>query len=318
MSNKCNNQGRAYEFAWINALNDELKKTRAVEIVKNSSYDANQKAWNTVTEKDRKLYRISAAAAIETVLELEPLMQEDKEQILFLVPQKDENGITGDVRDIVINRKDIAWEVGLSIKHNHEAVKHSRLSHKLDFGKEWFDSPCSDQYWADIKPVFDMLKAEKKKGTKFSQLSDKDHDVYIPLLDAFMAEVQRKYDVDNGIARKMIEYLIGITDYYKIISHDAKKLTIIRTFNVHKTLNKPGNIKMSAITVPVLALPSRIVAIQKKPETNTTVEMYLDNGWELSFRIHNAEDKIIPSLKFDIQFMGVPPTVLSIECRWKR
>lgn len=36
--------------------------------------------------------------------------------------------LTGDVRDIVIKRKDIEWEVGLSIKHNHDAVKHSRLA----------------------------------------------------------------------------------------------------------------------------------------------------------------------------------------------
>lgn len=28
------------------------------------------------------------------------------------------------VRDIVVKRKDIEWEMGLSIKHNHDAVKH--------------------------------------------------------------------------------------------------------------------------------------------------------------------------------------------------
>ena len=38
---------------------------------------------------------------------------------------------------------EVAWEVGLSVKHNHDAAKHSRLSHRLDFGKEWFGSPCS-------------------------------------------------------------------------------------------------------------------------------------------------------------------------------
>ena len=52
--------------------------------------------------------------------------------------EKDGQGVKGDVRDIVIKRKNIEWEIGLSIKHNHDAVKHSRLSHKLDFGNEWF------------------------------------------------------------------------------------------------------------------------------------------------------------------------------------
>ena len=64
----------------------------------------------------------------------------------FLEFQKDGQGVKCDVRDIVVKRKDIEWEVGLSIKHNHDAVKHSRLSHKLDFGKEWFEMPCSDEY----------------------------------------------------------------------------------------------------------------------------------------------------------------------------
>lgn len=76
---------------------------------------------------------------------------------LFLAFQKDEAGENGDVRDIVIYRKDIPWEVGLSIKHNHTAVKHSRLSHVLDFGKEWYGIPCSKQYWDDIRPIFAML-----------------------------------------------------------------------------------------------------------------------------------------------------------------
>ena len=45
--------------------------------------------------------------------------------------------------------------------------------------------------------------------------------------------------------------------------------------------------------------------------------MYLNNGWQLSFRIHNAEKEIKPSLKFDIQFIGTPPTILTIECKWQ-
>ena len=60
---------------------------------------------------------------------------------------------------------------------------------------------------------------------------------------------------------------------------------------------------MSAITVPVVDLPSRLVAIELKPNSDNTVEMYLDNGWQLSFRIHNASSKVEPSLKFDIKFI---------------
>lgn len=220
------------------------------------------------------------------------------------------------MRDIVIRRDDIEWEIGLSIKHNHDAVKHSRLSHKLDFGKEWFDMPCSEKYWDAVNPIFDTLKAKKENGVRWSEIAGKDEEVYVPLLQAFMDEVNRAYKEDKNMPRKMIEYLIGIEDYYKIVSRDSKRLTLIHTFNMHDTLNKPGKNKISAITVPVVELPTRLVALEFKPDSSNTVEMFLDNGWQLSFRIHNASTKVEPSLKFDVQFIGMPTSVLNIECKW--
>ncbi len=46
MSRKCNNQGRSYEFAWINALADALAPERNVVVTKNSSYESNRRAWD--------------------------------------------------------------------------------------------------------------------------------------------------------------------------------------------------------------------------------------------------------------------------------
>lgn len=125
-----------------------------------------------------------------------------------------------------------------------------------------------------------------------------------------------EYEKDQTMPRKMIEYLIGIEDYYKVVSKDSKRLTMIHTFNMHDTLNKPAKNKVSAITVPIVKLPTRLVALEFKPGSDNTVEMYLDNGWQLSFRIHNASTKVEPSLKFDVQFVSMPMEVLNIECRW--
>lgn len=316
MSTNSNDQGRAYEYAWINTLYRALSAIRKTRIVNNSSLDANKRAWSVMDDDMQELFEISANSAVDTILELEPRMSEDDGCELLLEFQKDGAGTQGDVRDIVIKRNNIAWEVGLSIKHNHEAVKHSRLSHGLDFGKEWFGIPCSAQYWADVKPIFDRLKAEKAKGKKWSKLPDKEDGVYIPLLNAFMNEVQRAYNADASMPEKMVEYLIGTSDYYKVVSHDKKRMTLIHTFNMHDTLNKPSKIKVSAISVPIVELPTELVAIKFKTGSNNTVEMYLNNGWQLSFRIHNASTKVEPSLKFDVQFIGMPVSILNIECKW--
>jgi len=102
----------------------------------------------------------------------------------------------------------------------------------------------------------------------------------------------------------------------KVSTKSSKRLTMIHTFNMHDTLNKPAKNKVSAITVPIVKLPTRLVALEFKPGSDNTVEMYLDNGWQLSFRIHNASTKVEPSLKFDVQFVSMPMEVLNIECRW--
>ena len=317
LSTRSNDQGRAYEYAWINVLNEELKKHRSASIINNSSLEANKRAWDSMTEEMKQLFIASAEAAVDTVLELEPRLVEDDKDELILEAKKDNAGTSGDVRDIVIKRDKINWEVGLSIKHNHEAVKHSRLSYKLDFGKEWFGLPCSDYYWSAVTPIFDRLKEEKEKGTNWSEITDKEDTIYIPLLQAFIDEVSRAYDTDPLIPRKMVEYLIGIEDYYKIVSQDNKHLTLIRSFNIHDTLNKPSKFKVSAISIPIVQLPSELIALKFKTGSSNTIEMYLNNGWQLSFRIHNASTKVEPSLKFDIQFIGAPASIITISCKWK-
>lgn len=317
MSTNSNDKGRAYEYAWINTIYDFLHRIRATKIVENTSLDANRRAWNVMDEETKSLFEISACSAIETIAEMEPLLLENDNDVLLLEFQSDDAGIHGDVRDIVVKRDDIEWEIGLSIKHNHDAVKHSRLSYGLDFGKSWFDIPCSNKYWEDIKPIFDRLKAEKNKGTKWSEIDDKHGTIYVPLLQAFIDEIKNTYSIDNSMPKKMVEYLIGNKDYYKVISRDSKRLTVIRTFNIHGNLNKKSKVKISAISVPKIELPTELISVKFKTGSTNTVEMYLNNGWQLSFRIHNASSKVEPSLKFDIQFVGTPVSIMNIECKWK-
>lgn len=189
-----------------------------------------------------------------------------------------------------------------------------KSSHRLDFGKEWFGTPCSAQYWADVKPVFDYLKQEKSKKKNWSDILEKDEEVYVPLLQAFMDEIQRDYQTDASMPKKMVEYLIGTDDYYKIVSHDKRRMTNIQTLNLHDSLNQPG--KKLPHHVPIVELPTELVAMRFKTGSKNTVEMYLNNGWQLNFRIYNASTKVEPSLKFDVRFIGVPASILNFSCDW--
>ncbi|MBQ7740645.1 MAG: HaeIII family restriction endonuclease [Eubacterium sp.] len=318
MSNASNNQGRAYEYICLLTLEREIKQYRNVKIEINSSYEAAKSAWLSIDTELQNTLAQSANAAVETIFDMEPLIIEDGNDQLNLKIQKDSEGEAGDVRDILIIRRNIKWEIGLSIKHNHFAVKHSRLSPTIDFGKKWFDVACSDTYWDSVNPIFDFLKEQKKNGLKWSELADKENDVYIPLLRAFIDEIKNSYQTHSDIPKKMVEYLLGEFDFYKVISLDNKKVTQIQTYNLRGTLNQPSKTEKAKITVPISALPTRIISLDFKPNSTNTVEFYMDNGWQFSFRIHNASTKVETSLKFDVQIIGMPATIISINCLWNR
>lgn len=316
MTNQSNNRGRAYEYICLLQLQREISAKRPAKIIENSSLEAAKRAWDSIETELQETLTISAKAAVHAIFELEKLILEDGDDMLELLIQKDEAGKEGDVRDILIIRRDIKWEIGLSIKHNHFAVKHSRLAKTLDFGSKWYGVPCSDEYWDEVKPIFGYLDKEHAKGTTWATLPDKHLDVYVPLLRAFIAEIERGYEKDKTLPRKLVEYLLGKHDFYKVISLDAKRTTQIQIVNAHGELGKPSKNEKSAVVIPTATLPTRIVNIELKPDYTNTVELYLDNGWQFSFRIHNASTIVESSLKFDIQFEGLPSTIITINSPW--
>lgn len=316
MPEQSNNQGRAYEYICLTTLYNEISKLRSAEIEHNSAYDAAFHAWSFIGETIQNILTESAKSAVATIFDMEPMIVEKSDDLLKLKIQTDIEGGDGDVRDIVITRKDVQWEIGLSIKHNHFAVKHSRLAKSLDFGQKWFNIPCSNVYWSEIKPVFDYLKIQKDDDKNWSDLPNKDNDVYVPLLRAFINEILRSNKTDAEVPKRMVEYLLGKFDFYKVISIDRQRITQIQTYNLHGKLNQASKVSKPKIAVPIACLPTRIVSLEFKPNSTNTVELYMDGGWQFSFRIHNASTKVETSLKFDIQIVGMPTTIISIDCKW--
>lgn len=312
---KSDTQGRAYEYACLMALADGISQYRDVVIIENNPLAHARDCYFTIDPGVQELYDISASAMIDKLFDCEPMMIESASDSVELLIQDDGKGEQGDVRDILIIRAERQWEIGLSVKHNHFAVKHSRLSASIDFGNKWFGVPCSDQYWNDIEPIFDRLREDKRQDKIWNEMPDKFDNVYEPLLQAFIDEIDRAYAVTPDLPERMVEYLLGEFDFYKVISIDKKHITAIETFNLRCTLNQAADVA-PRYEIPIAELPTRIIDLGFKPGTQHIVEMYLDNGWAFSFRIHNASTKVEPSLKFDIQMISVPIAIMTINCVW--
>lgn len=316
MSNQSNVFGRAYEYICIETLNREINKFRKSVIEKNSTYETAKECWNIIDEETKIIFENSALSATYSIFDLEPMITEKGIDYLVLKMQKDQEGEVGDVRDIIIIRNAERWKIGLSIKHNHFAVKHSRLAPRLDFGERWYGIKCSDSYWNDIIPIFKYINSKKEQGLKWSELEDKESDVYVPLLRAFINEIRRNYNEHPELPKKLVEYLLGEFDFYKVISIDNKKVTQIQSYNLRGTLNQASKESKPKVVIPIAKLPTRIINIDFKPKSNNTIELYLDEGWQFSFRIHNASTYVENSLKFDIQIVGMPASIISIESKW--
>lgn len=317
MSSASNDNGRGYEYACLNVLYNEISKLRECIIIENSSFYSAQHCFHSLDNIQQETYFLSALSVVETLFSLEPLLLEKSNDVLELIIQPDSKGESGDVRDIVLLRSSIGWEIGLSIKHGHFAVKHSRLSKTIDFSEKWFGRRCSNVYWKNVLPIFEYLDNERQKEKKWSDLHLKDVNIYVPLLEAFINEIIYQNRRDPSIPKKLVEYLLGKYDFYKVISLDYKRMTQFQTFNLHGTLNMACKGSWPEIEIPVVNLPTRIVHIDFKPNSTNTIEMYMDNGWQFSFRIHNASTYVESSLKFDIQIVGMPATIISISCEWR-
>lgn len=63
--------------------------------------------------------------------------------------------------------------------------------------------------------------------------------MYQPLLDTFRQELLKLTQENDNIPLKLVEYLLGRADFYKIIAKEKEEKTVVQSFNIHNTLSQP-------------------------------------------------------------------------------
>jgi hypothetical protein len=318
MSGKQVNNGKAFEYACLDSLYRALSPAQDVLVEQTPQLDTTKHSYHNVHVSLRDKLDKAANAAARVIIRLEPQLEyPEGNEPLILSIQSDSRGKAGDVRDVLCLRKQNTWEIGLSCKHNNRAVKHNRLSPTLDFGVEWFNIPCSQHYFDAITPLFDELTQMRSKKILWENIPNKADRFYVPLLEAFMDELMR-LDRENPdtISERLIHYLIGRNDFYKVITHDSRKTTRIEGINITGSLNRSSAGHNSIVNIPKIKLPTTLYSLDFKRKSKTTIEVVCDNGWAVSMRIHNAEKEVIPSLKFDVNLISLPHTIHSQVEPW--
>ena len=311
-------RGKGFEYACLLALYERLSIDQEVVIEESPPLYQARTAYKSLDQTTQTGMGLGARAAIRALCRLEPQLENPgKNTPLILKIQSDQQGAAGDVRDILTIRRQNNWEIGISAKHNHAAVKHSRLSNTIDFGSSWFGTPCSADYFEEIQPLFEELAELQKWSVKWSDVSNKAERFYVPILEAFIAEIKRLYTIHGEtIPQELLRYLLGRNDFYKLITNTRNRVSKLQAFSFCGTLNRAAGKVKPQYRVPNLRLPTVIHDIDFKPRSRTTINIVCNEGWQLAARIHNASSYVEPSLKFDITLVGLPPSVYSHDEPW--
>lgn len=321
MSEKSALHGKAFEYAAILAIDQQLGTRGNVQVVDSSPLLVAKRCYASLESTHQAEFIAAANAGVSIIIAREPRLEEKSgaSDPLEIRLQTDQKGQAGDVRDIVLRRPTLAWEIGISAKNNHKAVKSSRLAKELDFGASWFGQPCSSEYRKAVREVFEDL--QQHVGTvrwrELEGLGIDKFSIYVKVLDCFREELLRMYgQFGELIPQRLISYLVGNFDFYKIIK--LPQSTHVQPFNLRGTLGLKSKTRKGRPEAAILTLPRKIYDAHYITETSkTTVVVACDAGWHVSFRIHNASEFVEPSLKFDVILTGQPPELVTQEMPWE-
>jgi len=314
--------GKAFEYACAKEMavfiNSHPDSELTASLVTNSSLENARNDFYDLSAEHQEIL-LGAGGALSTVIE------KTEPRLLYRTPgltdtvelslQPDSRGIGGDVRDVLAVRIAMTngnrWEIGISSKHNHDAVKHPRISPTIDIGSQWMGCPCDERYWRDISAVFDCIKPFVAVR-EWNEFEDKDETVYVPLLNAVKDQILRFAEQpDLNCPTRLLHYLIGRNDFYKAIVVPHERRLDVQGFNLNGTLGQSTRRRHPLIKVMPLRLPSHIYSIHFAEDSTNTIYIIMDEGWQVSMRIHNASRLVESSLKLDVRLAGMPPYIFT-------
>ena len=286
--------GKGFEYG----IAFQLQEIAQAKLVNSVHLETAERYFSKCDKKEQKKIMGSAK---EIVIFLTRHETRIKQQSCSVKIQSDQEGARGDVRDVIIDTPD--GEVGISAKNRHFAVKNPRLSERIDFGKKWLGYKVSQPYWDAVVPIFREMRNRKKNNQLWREIDNKEGRFYSPILSAFNIELQHIYDADKkNVPKKLLHYLLGYYDFYKVAKINGK--AVVQSFNINGTLRWGRRLPMPT-------------TIENYRDTTATTTLYtFDRGWQISFRIHNAESKVTPSLKFDVQLVGLPHVLSTHEIEY--
>lgn len=190
------------------------------------------------------------------------------------------NDDSSNVADIVFNSQ--INEIQISLKHNHEALKHPRPYSFAQSCGYMKNSLQDNQHRELMQTAADVFRTSAGSKALF-----KDCETLLPLYksvcDACKASLDHWSSLDPNVPSTLFQFLVG-TGFYKVI--------------VETRRNQQVKIQDYQTSIVPTGVSSRSIG--------NRLLLSFNNGWDLDLRIHTASSRISQgnvqlSLKFDAQ-----------------
>lgn len=290
MSKTPNQQGRALEYAIVEELIRKMPKGK-ITLSQNALQDQKRDCVNyqELSDSRKHNYKLCAVQIFNWLNSKFYISQ----NCIVVNRLSDSHSRGGDPTDIKISCG--SETINLSIKHNHTACKHQRpasTAQHCGYGKGSQEDKLFRKKYAEITKEFMGIS---KNCFHFRDLNEGIvlNELYIPTCELISSFVNT-YCESLYNANYLFNFLVGKTDFYKVIFYEDKSFINIQEF-----------IKIPKIT-SVLAENSQ-----------SYVNLLFSNNWEISMRLHTASSRIQknPSLKFDTKpvKINVPEQNINIQ-----
>lgn len=270
-----NTLGRAFEYALCQKIDSKFTNiTLTDRAVAEQSKD--KRYYDALNPDEKSKYDISTNRICSEWLNLKLITS----NMYTLDRLPDSAGVNGDVTDIRLEAPNAI--VNISLKHNHNALKHPRLTRV----PKWIDINTDSNYASDYKNIWDSFLSKantlSSTATLFNELIAIEANFVFDNLYNPLCKLVSNYLTENIKTSSQVEslfkFMVGKYDFYKII--DKPDCVLIQDFI---DLKMPKNVKI-------------------EQTDKSYIKMTFNNGVILNLRLHTASSRIsTKSVKFDVR-----------------
>ncbi len=238
--------GKAFEYACLLSAKKRAESFGIKVNVITDHITKGKTSFEKLAPISQKAYLKAADSAMGFIFSCEPHLHDGKiADELKLSLQGDAKGQSGDVRDMLFMRwykrgkVEKRWECGISCKHNHDAIKHPRVSLSVtnaDFLNNWTGGlfNCSQTYIDVIKKLDLIVTPLVDSKADWKSLGTEKHEIYESVTTAVANEIRNKKD-NKDFVIALFNFLLGTNDFYKVIAYETERLTQVSIFNFNGT-----------------------------------------------------------------------------------